>query len=64
MTDAEPKDTKAPFPIGAQVRYTRPASLYLVKSIPWRIGDKTVIRITGFSEPIPVAHLTRDEGDD
>ncbi len=61
MSNGESKDTNASFPIGTQVRYIRPTSLHLVKSLPWRIGDQTVIRITGFSEPIPIDHLTLED---
>ncbi len=51
------------YPIGAQVRYAPPGrqtELFLVKSMPWRAGETIYIKITGFSEGIPVDELVLD----
>ncbi len=61
MVESDSKETRTGFAIGNEVQYTRPVSLHLIKSLPFRVGDKTVIRITGFSEPIPIEHLTLED---
>ena len=54
-------------PIGAQVLYTppdRPRDRFLVKSLPMRIDDRIMIKITGFQHAVPIDELEKDDLDD